>query len=283
MAAGLGTGRNRKTLAATSLAALLWAAGCASGGGDDDYVEGNGATDAGASLADGGDHVDGSALGDTGGGVDSGSTGDGGAIGDAGVAESGADAGGGGIDAGVADTGGDVDVTGQKTVFVTSAVYSGNLGGLVGADGKCQALAAAANLDGTYKAWLSDGTATAAARLTHSSGPYVLVDGTVIASDWTQLASGVLLDAIDKTEQNAPAAAGTASGQACFGVACAWTDTNADGTLAQGSYSCQDWSSQSSNDNAVLGETNATSTYWSSFATSSGVCDLTAPLYCLQQ
>ncbi|HTQ45878.1 MAG TPA: hypothetical protein VMI75_24150 [Polyangiaceae bacterium] len=265
------------------MAAILCAAGCASGGGDDDYDPGSGVADAGAPLADGGTHVDGSLPGETGGLGDSNSTGDEGTTADAGATDAAVDAPGAAIDAPAPDAGGDVNVTGQKTVFVTSAVYSGNLGGLGGADGKCQGLATAANLNGTYKAWLSDGTATAAARLTHSSGPYVLVDGTVIATDWTQLASGALLDAIDKTEQNGLAAAGTASGQACFGIACAWTDTNADGTLAQGSYSCQDWSSQSSNDNAVLGETSATSTYWSSFATSSGICDLTAPLYCVQQ
>jgi len=33
----------------------------------------------------------------------------------------------------------------------------------------------------------------------------------------------------------------------------------------------------------VLGETTSTIAYWSSFATSSGICDMTAPLYCVEQ
>ena len=45
-----------------------------------------------------------------------------------------------------------------KRVFVTSANYTGDLGGLVGADSKCQALADSAGLDGNYKAWLSTNT-----------------------------------------------------------------------------------------------------------------------------
>jgi len=45
-----------------------------------------------------------------------------------------------------------------KKIFVTSVGYNGNLGGEAGADEKCQARASAAKLDGTYKAWLLDGT-----------------------------------------------------------------------------------------------------------------------------
>ncbi|HEX8795334.1 MAG TPA: hypothetical protein VF765_30505 [Polyangiaceae bacterium] len=266
-----------------SLSAIVFASGCATGAGGDPYEQGTvAAPDAGGSLVEGGGHADGASSGHGGAGEDSGSPGAEDAAADAGANVQ-PDAGGAGLDAAVPEAAADVVVTGQKTVFVTSAVYAGNLGGLAGADSKCQTLASAAHLSGTYMAWLSDATSTAASRLTHSTGPYVLVDGTVVASDWTQLASGVLNSAIDKTEQNGSAAAGTASSQACFGVACAWTDTNADGTLAQGSYSCKDWTSQSSNDNAVLGETSSTSNYWSSFATSSGICDLTAPLYCVQQ
>jgi hypothetical protein len=45
-----------------------------------------------------------------------------------------------------------------KKVFLTSQEYTGNLGGLAGADAKCQALADAAGIGGTFKAWLSDST-----------------------------------------------------------------------------------------------------------------------------
>ncbi|MCX2976373.1 DUF1554 domain-containing protein [Candidatus Marimicrobium litorale] len=76
----------------------------------------------------------------------------------------------------------------SKTVFVTSESYTGNLGGLAGADQKCNDLAAAASLSGEYKAWLSDGIEAPNTRFTQS--PYVsytLVDGTVIAVGYEDL------------------------------------------------------------------------------------------------
>ena len=50
-------------------------------------------------------------------------------------------------------------------VFNSSTSYNGNLGGLTGADAKCQSRAAAAGLTGTYKAWLSSTTINAKDRL----------------------------------------------------------------------------------------------------------------------
>jgi len=63
----------------------------------------------------------------------------------------------------------------EKTVFVTSASFKGkNLGGLAGADSKCQAEAddpASIVPSGTYMAWLSDGTDSRNTRFTKSSHP----------------------------------------------------------------------------------------------------------------
>src|SRR5438309_187118 len=80
-----------------------------------------------------------------------------------------------------------------KRVFVTSTTHTGALGGLAGADAICAARAAAANLDGTYKAWLSTPAESAAARLTHSSAQYHLVDGTPIAASWDDLVGSGLM------------------------------------------------------------------------------------------
>ncbi len=44
-----------------------------------------------------------------------------------------------------------------KVVFVTSTIYSADLGGIVFADAECQARADAAGLSGVFRAWLSDG------------------------------------------------------------------------------------------------------------------------------
>ncbi len=57
----------------------------------------------------------------------------------------------------------------EKTVFVTKASFKSNLGGLTGADDKCQAEAddpASIVPSGTYLAWLSDGTDSPDTRFT---------------------------------------------------------------------------------------------------------------------
>lgn len=87
-----------------------------------------------------------------------------------------------------------------KRMFVTSTTHTGNLGGLAGADAICGARATAAGLSGTYKAWLSSESASAASRLTHRNGPYTLIDGTVVAYGWNDLTDGTLLAAIIRTE-----------------------------------------------------------------------------------
>lgn len=76
-----------------------------------------------------------------------------------------------------------------KRVFVTSTTYNGDLGGLSGADAKCQARADVANLGGIWKAWLSNQTISSSSRLDHSNLPYKLLDGTTIANNWSQLIS----------------------------------------------------------------------------------------------
>ena len=46
----------------------------------------------------------------------------------------------------------------ERIVFVTSEIYLGNLGGIAGAHSKCQALANAAGISGTFRPWLSSST-----------------------------------------------------------------------------------------------------------------------------
>jgi cysteine-rich repeat protein len=77
-------------------------------------------------------------------------------------------------------------------LFVTSELYSGNLGGLAGADAECQSLADAAGLAGTYKAWIGDLEVLATDRLYHSPGRYVRVDGVLVADNFEQLEHGPL-------------------------------------------------------------------------------------------
>src|SRR5262245_8934869 len=97
-------------------------------------------------------------------------------------ASSGAAAGGAGPGASVAMASSSVGQGGggnpnERRVFVTSAVYSGALGGIPGADEKCQALAGA--LGGSWRAWVGDGDSSPAQNFTQSAVPYVLVGGDV--------------------------------------------------------------------------------------------------------
>jgi hypothetical protein len=170
-------------------------------------------------------------------------------------------------------------------VFVSSELYDGNLGGLAGADAKCQALATDAGLLGTYMAWLSDTASPAANRLAHSAVPYVLVDRqTVVAQDFFSLGE-TLLHAIDQTETGQPPPVGTYQLLLEGGTTpTVWTGTDSSG-LQQGG-NCNDWKSNSS----PYGSAGAAS---ANFITHGGWtqycscvnhgCGDTAALYCFQQ
>ncbi|MGZ3454239.1 MAG: hypothetical protein ACXVEF_31830, partial [Polyangiales bacterium] len=88
------------------------------------------------------------------------------------------------------DTGPPETSTANKVVFVTSTLYTGDLGGVAGADSKCQSAAAAASLAGTFKAWVSSATSSPSTTFVRTTGDYALPDGTVVAHGWSGLTSG---------------------------------------------------------------------------------------------
>jgi hypothetical protein len=86
------------------------------------------------------------------------------------------------------DTGGSAAASPMMSFFVTSvgAGEGGNLGGLDGADRKCQELAAAVGVGGkTWKAYLSTSTVNARDRI--GNGPWRNSKGVVIANDLATL------------------------------------------------------------------------------------------------
>lgn len=172
-----------------------------------------------------------------------------------------------------------------KTVFVTSSLYDGNLGGLTGADAKCQERAKAADLEGDFKAWLSDSTTSAASRLTHSSVPYILVDGTILAKDWSAWASSDHLAPIRKTEFGQwPTSVASPPGCAHSIV---WTNTNEDGSLVGKERSCNDWTDGTSPPNpakgAVWGRTDDEYKWSSQCKSEYAGCNGKFPLFCIEQ
>jgi hypothetical protein len=159
-----------------------------------------------------------------------------------------------------------------KRVFVTSSAYRGSsFLGLSGADAKCQSSATAASLGGNWKAWLSDNSISASDRLNKSNiVGYKLVDGTLIASNWTDLVDGTLQHAINKTEFGQPA-----------GYTYAWTGTDQSGTKVSGN-NCDNWGVgvQQPNNQGAIGDVFST-TQWSYVAPNS--CINAVALYCIEQ
>lgn len=122
----------------------------------------------------------------------------------------------------------------QHVIFSTPAKYTGNLGGLSGADAKCNAFAATGNLTlnlaGTWRAILSDSSTNAKDRIRFFSGASIKnTNGEIIVADATDLWNGSL-QGLAKFD-NAGAYLGYS--------AQAWTGSHSDGTKTL--QNCSDW------------------------------------------
>ena len=157
-----------------------------------------------------------------------------------------------------------------KRVFVTTSGTTGLLGGLGGADMRCQTIANAAGLPGTFRAWLSAGTASAASRLTHATVPYGLLDGTVIALDWDDLVDGTLMAPIRVGENGLPTIVGS-------GV---WTGTAANGDTLTNSTNCAGWNANGANQGGTAGNRSQTGPAWTE---GTNTCFANNSLYCFEQ
>jgi len=146
----------------------------------------------------------------------------------------------------------------RKRVFVTSTTYNGNLGGLSGADAKCQTQADAAGLGGTWTAFLSSSTVSINNRIADHA--YYLIDEvTKVVDNLADLLDDSLDHAINKTE---------------YGVA----------PLSYPTYTytgCTDWTSAiHCSCCAPQGNNGASNLVWDSHYC--GSCDDYAKLYCFE-
>jgi len=155
-----------------------------------------------------------------------------------------------------------------KVVFVREATSNGGLGGLSGADEKCQSAAFAAGLQGTYLAWLSTSEGSPVSRFKKSSVPYRRIDGVEVAENWSGLVDGGLTNAINVTEQGNPP------------VGNVWTNTVAKGT-GWGGSDCQGWTDSES---AAPGNGYPPNkdTTWTQGGVDSG-CGAELHIYCFEQ
>jgi len=182
-------------------------------------------------------------------------------------------------------------LTADRIVFTTSRKYSANLNGLLGADLLCTTLAGSAQLPGTYKAWLSDNTTGPASpgRMTHSTGHYVLVNGTQVASGWDGLTSGTLLHAIDLSELGSTPPTSTAGSNggcdASTDTHFVYTNTYGSGTpkYMVGSDNCSDWTVVNMLSAGMTGHWNSAGSDWTAACYGGLTCKGSAAIYCVQQ
>jgi hypothetical protein len=157
-----------------------------------------------------------------------------------------------------------------RTVFATSTSYTGDLGGLTGADEKCNERAQAAGLSGYYRAWLSDSTEGVQDRLFASSMPYVLTTGTKVGDGFSDLIDNSLDHSIDRDE-NGDSVVNEDSGNGNV-----WTGTGQN-AIPNGNQ-CTDWTSTEGNGHT--GRTNRNNDDWSS--SDNMGCDTERRLYCFE-
>ncbi len=191
-------------------------------------------------------------------------------------------------------------------VFVTSKAYPGNLvikdpqeqSGLRGADEICRGLAADALLPQSelFMAWLSDGDDSPATRFVPAENgaavrPYALLDGTLIAADWFELADGVIENRINLTElwlvNNGEGDNVTVNFEEV------WTNTSPHGESLGPGQSCGEWESASADDagrfgvtgddgpDVPEGEGDKIGALWSQLG--SHTCSTPRRLYCFEQ
>ena len=160
-------------------------------------------------------------------------------------------------------------------VFVSAQSYKGDLGGVSGADAKCQSLANTFSLGGTWEAWLSDyGNASASDELYHSTVPYVKLNSIQVADNWADLTDGTLDSPID-VSNTYPLNYST---NFTFFV---WTGTNPDGTSNSTMKDCSGWVSSSPSIKGQSGQSSQTDTRWTRIM--DAVCSEMKLLYCFEQ
>jgi hypothetical protein len=160
-----------------------------------------------------------------------------------------------------------------RVAFVSSLTFNGNLGGLTGADRKCQGLAEVAGLYNpiNYKAWLSSDMGTVQWRLTHPNAVTMSVRGagTIISDHWSDMLDGTLKNPIRFDEYGH------------LTLDNVWT-----GTLKNGKKSdsdCSNWQSSDSTVEGSYGVSSSTKTLWTDNQPPDMTCDKMLRLYCIEQ
>ncbi len=161
----------------------------------------------------------------------------------------------------------------KRLAFVTRETFTGNLGGLAGADQKC--FEAAKKIPGfggrAFRAWLSDTTAAAKARLPKGTGTYRRMDNAAIATSFTDLSDGSVSSPIALDQNGTKLETGDLERSV-------WTGTTVDGV--DSTFNCFDWTSADTMESGSYGDSQAKDRAW----TDSGMdsCNASRHLYCVE-
>lgn len=155
----------------------------------------------------------------------------------------------------------------SRRVFATAQRYNGNLGGVPGADAKCQAAADGANLGGEWRAWISTSAAQASLRF-EAGGAWVQVDGATVVFDGLAALSAGARAAVSLTE----------TGAAATGPV--WTGTDLEGRPSL--VDCESWTTTAPVVQATVGTATAAGAAWTDRGAPIS-CTSSARLYCFEQ
>lgn len=158
--------------------------------------------------------------------------------------------------------------------FLSSQTYTGNLGGISGANSQCNALATRAGLSGQWNAWLSTQTNPILTRIDPSL-PAELINGTQIADSIQAMVdcpNNSCLKSPIQIDENGTLVS------ASFVLPNTWTGTPHAGSDIPSGDACSDWSLGTKNGTALGGNFVTVTTHWTQNATAT--CDQPKRLYC---
>lgn len=161
----------------------------------------------------------------------------------------------------------------ERIAFVTRAKFSGNLGGLAGADQRCfEAAKAIPGLGGrAFRAWLSDSLSSVKDRLPKGTQNYRRTDKTIVATNFLDLADGTVALPIALDEKSVMLDPDPLERSV-------WTGTSKSGDKEE--FNCRDWTSADIMQSGNYGDSQTTDSNWTAGGTSS--CNAQRHLYCIE-
>lgn len=166
------------------------------------------------------------------------------------------------------------DETGTRRIFVSEA-GQGNIGGVGGADARCQAEAVAAGWGGNWQAMISEvnsATNQPGLRMDFNWDTVTNMNGDVVATSWNDLWDGTIANPINYDEIGAVVSTNTF----------VFTGTSSSGVPVSTSTDCLNWTTNASSTwTATLGLLTATNSAW--ISNSQPVCSTTGRIYCFEQ